>query len=100
MFCTFQQEKVVSLPVVLPSKQSTANSFGQMQITSLTPKPKSILQQARKRREKTGRRKKQKKQKKRKAKTLPDKTSAGFAHLCQAERVRPAVTERGERERD
>lgn len=35
------------LPVVLPSKQSTANSFGQMQITSLTSQPKSILQQER-----------------------------------------------------
>lgn len=38
-FVHFSVEKVVpfSLPVVLPSKQSTANSFGQMQITSLTP---------------------------------------------------------------
>lgn len=34
-----------------------------------------------------------------KNKKLPDKTSAGFAHLCQAERARPAVTGRRRRER-
>lgn len=64
-FYTFYQQWVFFslLPVVLPSKQSTANSFGQMQITSLTSQPKSILQQERwanvtkRRREKTERRK-------------------------------------------
>lgn len=43
-FAHFGQKMV---PVVSPWKQSTANSFGQMQITSLTPQPKSILQQGR-----------------------------------------------------
>lgn len=39
VFCTFQAGESsfpFSSPVVLPSKQSTASSFGQMQITSLT----------------------------------------------------------------
>lgn len=90
------------LPVVLPSKQSTANSFGQMQITSLTSQPKSILQQERwanvrkrRRREKTERRKCTHTKKRQ-----PDKTSAGFAHLCQAEKAKLAGRGRREREGD
>lgn len=90
------------LPVVLPSKQSTANSFGQMQITSLTSQPKSILQQERwanvrkrRRREKTERRKCTHTKKRQ-----PDKTSARFAHLCQAEKAKLAGRRRRERQGD
>lgn len=73
---------------VLLWKQSAANSFGQMQIASLTPQPESILQHERAtnaRRRKEGWRKK--------------KTSAGFTHLCQTGRARPAVRG-GSRERE
>lgn len=101
-FYTFYQQWVFFslLPVVLPSKQSTANSFGQMQITSLTSQPKSILQQERWqmwRRGEEGKRQKGENAHTHKKKRQPDKTSAGFAHLCQAEKAKLAG--RGRRER-